>query len=679
MTRSRNNLYQRSDTGMLRAALSPTAPVLAPWPAPDSDAEQWRAWLAVAWADGSFSHAVTAASPDLARQVAAVLSEQITCHRRARRAALAVGRYAIRYAGRSTPFGRFAGVALVEFGSATRVRFGQRHQAVLRTEPVSLAQAVAGFEADPEFMDDIEVCLNNLATVRGGRVFVPAEGPDEHSLALTPAVAFVMEVAKEPITHGELLNKLAADFPGTPAEGRSSAVAALLRVGLLRSALRAPATVVDPGEALPAGDARLAMLQVSRSTDMRLDVDVTLPLPIGVEMETAATLLAKLAFYPSGTPAWNLYTQRFAERYGQDTLVAVPLLIDPDRGMGLPDGFGTLSMPPRPMSKRDRVLLELAGTAALEGSRSVTLTVAMIEEIQAAAGPAPNHVAPHLEVCAQVQAVSAEAVDRGAFRLRIHTVSRAGGSMSGRFWHLFGDDPRLAYNELPTVEPDVLTAQLSFHPSRMRADLLTRAPQILPTVVSVGEFRRPGEGVLGPEDLAVGFDGDRLFLALASTGQHIELLAPTAINFIWNNHTPPLARFLAEIARAACPQVTGFDWGAGLVLPFTPELRHRRIILMPARWRLQARDLPRHRATLGEWADSLHRWRERLRMPSRVLLSVDDQHLPLDLDQDMHADILRTHLTGTGTANLSEAPPADADGWIGGRAHSIVVTMGARP
>ena len=677
MTRSRNNLYQRTGAGMLRAAVSTTAPALEPWPAPDSAAERWRAWLSVAWADESFTRAVTAASPDLARQVAAVLKEEITSPRRARRAALAVGRYAIRYAGRSTPFGRFAGIAPVKFDATTSVRFGHLHQAVLRSEPTSLAPVVASLEADPEFMSDVEVCINNLATVRRNRVFVPAEGPDEHSLALTPAVALVMETAKEPITHGALLTKLAANFPGTPPHRRSAAVSALLRVGLLRSALRAPATVVDPGDALPAGETQLSLLPVSTSTDMRLDAEVSLPLPVGVEMETAATLLAKLAFYPSGTPAWNGYKERFAERYGQDALVAVSLLTDPDRGLGFPDGFGTLSMPPRPMSKRDRVLLDLAGTAALEGSRSVILTGAMIEEIQASAGPPSVRVAPHLEVCAQVQAASAEAVDRGDFRLRIHTVSRAGGSMSGRFWHLFGDDPSPEYSELPTVEPDVLKAQLSFHPSRLRADMLTRAPQILPTVVSVGEFRRRGEGVLGPEDLAVGFDGDRLFLALASTGQHVELLAPTAINFIWNNHTPPLARFLAEIARAACPQVTGFDWGAGLVLPFTPELRHRRTILMPARWRLQARDLPVRAATLGAWANSLHQWRECHRMPSRVLLSVDDQHLPLDLEQDMHADILRTHLDRTGTANLSEAPPADADGWIGGRAHSIVATMAA--
>jgi Lantibiotic dehydratase, N terminus len=93
-------------------------------------------------------------------------------------------------------------------------------------------------------------------------------------------------------------------------------------------------------------------------------------------------------------------------------------------------------------------------------------------------------------------------------------------------------------------------AQLSFHPARSRADLLTRAPKILPRLVSVSEFRRSEEKVLFPSDLVVGLRDRHLYLAVAATGLHVELLAPTAINFGWNNYTPPLARFLAEISRA---------------------------------------------------------------------------------------------------------------------------------
>ncbi len=679
MTRSRHNLYQRGDGGILRAALHTTGPVLEPWPTADSPFEVWRVWLRGAWADEGFARAVGVASPDLARQVDLLLSGRLSDARRARRAALAVGRYAIRFTSRSTPFGLFAGVAPISFGPGARVRFGERHEEYVRPEPVALAGTIAALEQDALYMSTVDVCVNNLVTVRGDRVLVPAEGADEISVALTPVIANILEAATTPIAYGALVGKLVADFPGATEARCTEALSELLRIGLLRSALRAPATVVDPSDALPATSAAEFRDDEKIAVDVRLEVDVRLPEPVGVEMETAATLLARLAMYPSGIVEWSRYSERFAERYGEHALVAVPELTDPERGLGLPDGFTRLSVPPRAMSRRDRVLLELAQTAALDGARAVTLTGAMIEEIQAAAGPLPVFPAPHMEVCAQVCSPSIAALDRGDFRVLVHTASRGGGSMAGRFWHLLPGHIEGSYANLPTVEPGATTAQLSFHPSRLHADLLTRAPQLLPTVVSVGEFRRRGEGVLTPEDLVVGLADGRLFLAVAATGKHIELLTPNALNFIWNNYTPPLARFLAEIARAACPQVTGFAWAAALVLPFTPALHHRRTILIPARWRLRARDLPGRTAPAAEWVDALGRWRECHRMPTRVLLTVDDQRLPLDLDDAMHLDVLRTSLAASGTALLQEAPPPGSDGWIGGRAHSILVTMRARP
>lgn len=141
-----------------------------------------------------------------------------------------------------------------------------------------------------------------------------------------------------------------------------------------------------------------------------------------------------------------------------------------------------------------------------------------------------------------------------------------------------------------------------------------------------------------------------------------------------------MVRFLAEISRAGTPQVTWFDWGAAWTLPFTPALHYRRSILVAARWQLRARKLPNRAASLDEWAEQLHAWRGRSGMPNQVLLANDDQQLPLDLSQDLHLDLLRTYLAASpvGVAVLYEAPPKDANGWIDGRAHSIVVPVRAR-
>lgn len=460
---------------------------------------------------------------------------------------------------------------------------------------MALDAAISDWEADAERMADVEVCVNNLARQRGGRVYVPSEGASEFSLALTPAVALVMDTARSPIRYSALADKLAAEFPNTAPHHRVRLLAQLLRVRLLRSSLRAPATIVAPTDSLPPAlreDAR----KNSAAPDLRLDAAVRLPQTVLTEAETAATVLTRLATHPTGTPVWRRYAERFAECFGEGVEVPLELVTDPERGLGFPEGFGQVSEPPRPMARRDRLLLELAGTAAVEGNSSVALTGAMIEELEAAAGKS-TVTAPHLELGVRVHARSTRALDRGNFRLQVSTVSRAAGSMTGRFWHLF-PETGASYVDLPTVEPGAELAQLSFHAGRVPADLLTRAPHVLPRLVSVGEFRYRTKEVLFPSDLAVGIRDGRLYLTEAATGTHLELLAPTALNFLWNNYTPPLARFLAEISRAVAPQVTWFDWGAAWTLPFTPALHYRRSILVSARWKVRARDLPDRTATL---------------------------------------------------------------------------------
>lgn len=675
MTRSRARSYRRAGAGLLRAAIHVKAPPLPEWPGPGGTVEQWQAWMAPVWADEEFQHAVSSTSPDLAHRVEAVLAGQSLDVRRARRAALALARFAIRYGYRSTPFGLFAGVARCEFGETAQARFGDAHEIVARSAPRAVAARIASCESDAALIATVEVRVNPLAQVRADRVYVPAEGASEFSLAVTPAVAAVLDAAQAPISHEVLLGKLAAEFPDTAPERRSSLVAELLRVGLLRSALRAPATVVDPASVLPADEiARGSELAGKEACDVRLDADVRLPEAVGVEVETAATVLARLARHPQGTPAWCDYIERFADRWGEGIEISLEHVIDPDRGLGLPAGFGSVAEPPRTMTRRDRLLLELAGSASLEGRREVQVTGAMLEELEASAGPPPTTSAPHFEVCAQVQSRSRDALQRGGFRLRVQTVSRAAGSMTGRFWHLLPEAAGYPA-DLPTVTAGAKVAQLSFHSCRSDADLLTRAPQVLPDVLSVGEFRGGDETVLRPADLVVGLSDGHLYLAVAATGQRIEPVAPTAINFVWNNYTPPIARFLAELSRAATPQVTWFDWGAAFTLPFTPALRYRRSILTPARWLLRPSALPESKASTAQWTDALHAWRKRAGVGERVLLAADDQHLPLDLSRDMDRDLLRTHLRTSPVAVLHDAPPEDADGWIDGRAHSIVVPV----
>lgn len=729
--------YRCVDAAMLRAAARGDHTDLPPWPVAHDDETvielgRWRQWLAAAWADPLTAEAVEDASTALVDIIDAVIAGANIETRRARRAALSLCRYLIRSQSRATPFGLFAGIAPLTFAAEIDVRLGEHNVIVARPDPQWLDALITKLEADQTLMADVEVCANSMCAVRDGRIHSPASGTPQVSLRLTPPVALALDTAASPVTCRDLAGKLTAEFP-TATHGQVSAlIASLLAHRALLSALRAPATNADPfGHLLAhlntagAGDSptattvfhqlhaihtaisslasnrdpkrrrtlratvREAMrplvpgVEARLATDLRLDATVALPSSVGTVMEASASALTRLAAHPLGTPAWRDYVERFAARYGEDAVVAVAELTDRDTGLGYPVGFlGSDAEPAPPLSARDRKLLALAGRAGMDGARRIDLTESVIADLERAAGRARWNP-PHLELCAQLLAPSVEALTRGDFRVLVLTTSRGAGTMTGRFLHLLEerDLQRMTkvYAALPTVEPNAAQVQLSFSPSRTAADPLTRSTRILPQVVSLGEHRTRAEGVIGLEDLAVRLTGGRLHLIQRLTGRVVEAFMPTALNFRMAVYTPPLARFLAEISRAGCAQPTGFDWGAAGALPFTPALHLGRSILISACWRLVADELPRRGEPRGRWIERLHAWCERRGVPQRVMLAVGDQHLLLDLRQDAYADLLRTHLDKAGHAALLDAPPIDGNGWIDGRAHSLVVPMVSAP
>ncbi|MGQ0775402.1 MAG: lantibiotic dehydratase [Pseudonocardiales bacterium] len=735
--------YRCVDAALLRAAVAPGETTLPPWPltqCPDTvSVEQWRVWLRLAWAGPRAAEGVEIATPVLARRIEAVIGGAAVDARRVRRMVLSLARYLLRAGSRATPYGVFAGVTPVRFAAAPAVRFGERHRVHARSDGQWLDTVVTVLESDPALLARLPVVANTLCRRRGGRLWVPggpapAAGgtgsPAGVSVRLTPAVVLVLDATTSPVRCRDLAGKLAAEFPATPPEKINRLIVELVEHRVLVSALRAPSTITDPlghllatlhaqeasgvahlaplvrglheihirmeglGRAEPAGPGRAARAAVMDrmrelvpgsdtplAVDLGLDALATLPDAVAREAEAAATVLARLASHPHGTAAWREYAERFRRRYGA-ALVPVAELTDPVMGLGYPAGYPG-SGPERSARRtvRDERLLAYAQLAALDGATEVVLTEAMVHELETGQDLAPIRIPPHLEVCVQLHAVSTGALALGEFTARVLGVSRAAGTMTGRFLHLLdaADQARMVevYAGLPTVDGAGVAVQLSFPPLRSCADHVTRTQRILPSVISLGEYPDPALDLILLEDLAVGCEDDRLYLASLATGRVLEAMVPTSLNYRTAAQTPPLARFLAEIARSDTAQVTGFDWGAATAAPFLPALRYGRTVLIPARWKLTAAELPTASASAAQWSRQLHTWRCRRRVPARVLLAEGDQQLLLDLDNDAPLDLLRTHLGRAGRAVLIEAPSPEDYGWIGGRAHSLVVPLAA--
>nr|WP_157734725.1 lantibiotic dehydratase [Actinopolyspora erythraea] len=151
-----------------------------------------------------------------------------------------------------------------------------------------------------------------------------------------------------------------------------------------------------------------------------------------------------------------------------------------------------------------------------------------------------------------------------------------------------------------------------------------------------------------------------------------QLVEPEVPHALAWKQQPPVARFMGGLARAHGLGWIGIDWGAASTLPFRPRLRSGRAILCPAMWRLTRADLS------DDEEHAFDQWRATWRCPGRVELRDFDQRLPLDLDVPAHRAILLRHLRRHDEAVLLEAPPEDADGWLDGHPHTVVLPLTSR-
>lgn len=205
---SQSARYQWVDAAMLRVAAADPDLARMPWPdvATDADGQmgRWCAWLAQVWAHEQVVEAIELASPVLAGQVGQLRAGREMTRRQVRRMVLSVARYVLRMTGRATPFGTFAGVAPLRFGTQPVVRWGGRHRAIARPDQRWLSRVVDRLQEDPVLLRRLTVVANNLCLVRDDRLVVPCQpqpgdgvdAPAEVSLRHSRPVETVVRLAR---------------------------------------------------------------------------------------------------------------------------------------------------------------------------------------------------------------------------------------------------------------------------------------------------------------------------------------------------------------------------------------------------------------------------------------------------------------------------------------------------
>ncbi|WP_405087566.1 lantibiotic dehydratase [Microbispora sp. NBC_01389] len=710
---------------------------------PAATEQEGKDWLEKVWSRDDVREALRLANPVLAARIEYLLGRDagLAATGQLRRAIVSIASYLLRWQRRATPFGLFAGVTTASLGPAV-AKIGTGHRALVRADAEWLTMLIDRLERHPELRSQLTVVADNTGIVRDGRFIVAARaalgartpGPlREISVRHSQPVRFALAEAASPIRFGALAAQLRARFPAAAPETIYALLNSLVDQGILITGLRPPMTAVDglahligalhavDGYQLPEIAALLRNLEeihehLARhnsetdprraagirasmaaqmtalasgtgpvlAADVRLDGQITVPEPVLEEAALAASLLLRLTTRPFGSAAWMDYHQRFRARYGPGALVPVRELVA-DSGLGYPGGYlGAPRARPawRTLTQRDAALLALIQQAVLDQAEEIELTDADIQALTV--GEHADIVPPQrVELGVTLHAGSTEAIDRGEFELRVTATPRSHTSMAGRFAYLLGDTDRARLTATFTTADQhgddeagqhSVAVQLSFPPRRPHNENVVRVPRLTPDVLSLSEH--PDASAISIDDLAVTADAEQMYLVQRSTGRRVVPRIPHALDT--SIQSPPLARFLAEVADARSAVFGPFDFGAARTLPYTPRVRYRRSVLAPARWILTLDDLP---STAGgdESNAALGSWRQRWRVPVRVVLCEGELRLPLDLDQRLDRTLLRMRLERSGRIELHEDSAPEDQGWIGRPAELLIPMTAITP
>jgi thiopeptide-type bacteriocin biosynthesis protein len=334
------------------------------------------------------------------------------------------------------------------------------------------------------------------------------------------------------------------------------------------------------------------------------------------------------------------------------------------------------------------MLTGLALDALTAGHAELLLDRPLRHRLGALSGPAGSP--PSVDVFAEIVTSSARALDRGDFLVVLGSpgypapagatagrlTARLGagaarlaapaghvGSLDEDAGRLLDEDAGRLLDEdagRPEVEDaGPLDVELVFRPPDPAAANLVAETGWTEYRIDLSRSGRPGRDI-ALADLTVIATPERLRLRSERLGRDVR---PVSFSTLNPRRAGPVAGLLLALGAHGTVPWRPWDWGTAAALPWLPRVRTGRAVLAPARWALPPGLLYLARAGTGyQWRDGLLRWRDAHEVPDVVMAGARDQRLPLDLEDPVHAELLRRECRDRGVVRVTE-PPGGLAAW----------------
>jgi thiopeptide-type bacteriocin biosynthesis protein len=407
------------------------------------------------------------------------------------------------------------------------------------------------------------------------------------------------------------------------------------------------------------------------------------------EIVRGAEILRRLTPHDT-TDELAAFRDAFVDRYEGR---AVPLLeaLDEDSGVGSALTGGSRQPSPLlrglefpgaagdrvPWSPRETRLLEIAGEALRCRRREIELTIKDLDTLSG------SDTLPLPDACAAMvtlAAPDAAAVNRGQFRLLLHTVAGpSGATLLGRFCHADADLAARVRDHLrdeAARDPDAVYAEIVHLPEGRLGNILLRPVLRDFEIPFLGASGAPDDRQLQPSDLTLAVEDGRFVLRSVRLGRRVVPRLTTAHNF--RAESLGVYRLLCLLQSEGRMPWAGWTWGPAAALPFLPRVSVGRLVLARATWNLAVDEIRAIDLTApGERFRHVQHFRASRDLPRWTVVADGDNALPIDLDNPLAVDTFAQLVKGRDHVTLTELFPGPdelcARGPDGRYVHEIVV------
>ncbi|MFJ8628573.1 lantibiotic dehydratase [Kitasatospora sp. NPDC093550] len=599
---------------------------------------------------------------------------------------LARAAYDLRARTRTTPNGVWAAATTAHLTAGQPLLLlGEEHRCITLPNPAWLA-AVADRALDlPNALDHLRLFANLTAMQRGTVLEAEHPGPDGTAQLGTARVTEVSSWLMRECCRtggapaGRIVSAALDRWPAADDAQVRAAITALVRTGLLltdllpadpaddplghlaaklppAAGLRAEladlrALLADADHHRPGAPERLHLLHAARraadaihptdrplTCDTIAEADLRLPATVGWEAARAVNTLWRIGHRTAPLQTW---TAKFREAYGPHRLVPLLEAVDPATGIGPAGPEDAIGARSDLDDRRIQLLLGMLLTATAQGEQ-VELTEEMVDALaHHGDGRPPRTAEAHV-------GVREDGDGRLALAIGTHAAQDA-GSAAGRLARYL---PSLAPEQQAGADP--VLAEIVCRPLTASTGALAvesgRAAYRIPLGLPLTDSRD-----LDPRTLHITTTpAGHLTLYSTTLGRTVR---PVLLSRITRALLPPAAQLLHLIGHADERPWHPWSWGPAALAPYTPRVTYRSTVLAPQRWLLpqDLHELVDHR---DRWHAHLDNWLSRTTMPvpQQVVIEESDRHLPIDLADPDHRELLRRSVR-RGCRAVSEVLP----------------------